>query len=71
MISYIKGELAGVWEDRILLENHGIGYEIRMPLSALQQMGEAGSQLQVYTHLYVREDAIGLYGFLPGTGLRF
>ncbi|MFU0826897.1 MAG: Holliday junction ATP-dependent DNA helicase RuvA [Lachnoclostridium sp.] len=64
MISYIKGELAEIKEDSIVIEANGLGYEVRMPLSSIDNLPEVGSQIKVYTYLYVREDVIGLFGFL-------
>lgn len=64
MIGYIKGEVAGIYDDGILLENGGIGYNISMPASSLDLIEGMGSIIKVYTYLHVREDAMLLYGFL-------
>lgn len=64
MIGYIKGEVAGIYEDRIVLEVGGIGYNIFMPASSLDLIDGAGISIKVYTYLLVREDALTLYGFL-------
>lgn len=64
MISYIKGELAEVMEQTIVLECSGIGYEIAVPLSTLSELPPAGNEVKIHTYLYVREDAVNLYGFL-------
>ncbi len=64
MISYIKGELTEVSEEGIVIEANGLGYEVRMPLSSLDGLPKTGSHLKVYTYLYVREDAVLLFGFL-------
>ncbi|MDF2951009.1 MAG: ruvA [Anaerocolumna sp.] len=64
MITYIKGELTDVNEDGVVLETNGIGYEIRMPLSSLDLLPRIGTSLKIYTYLHVREDVIGLFGFL-------
>ena len=63
MISYIKGTLADVFTDRIVVENQGIGYEILVPGSLAGRMPLIGEEVQLYTYLYVREDALMLYGF--------
>jgi Holliday junction DNA helicase RuvA len=70
MISYIKGELSEVSEEGIIIEANGLGYEVRMPLSSLDGLPRTGSQIKVYTYLYVREDAIGLFGFLTRDDLK-
>lgn len=64
MISYIKGELAEVHEEGIVIEANGLGYDVRMPMSSLDELPNIGSMIKVYTYLHVREDAIGLFGFL-------
>lgn len=64
MISYIKGELADVTEQSIVLECAGIGYEIAVPVSTLSELPSVGNEVKIHTYLYVREDAVNLYGFL-------
>ncbi len=63
MISYIKGRLAEIYEDCAVVENGGIGYQIQVPVSLLSQVA-VGAEVKIYTYLYVREDALNLYGFL-------
>lgn len=64
MISYIKGELVEATGEAIVVENNGMGYEIKVPLSVIGQLPMTGSDIKVYTYLYVREDIVCLYGFL-------
>lgn len=64
MISYIKGELTEISEEGIVVEANGLGYEVRMPLSSLDDLPKTGSFVKIYTYLHVREDAVGLFGFL-------
>jgi len=70
MISYIKGELTEVSEEGIIVETSGMGYEIRMPLSSLDDLPKIGSDIKVYTYLHIREDIIGLFGFLNSDDLK-
>lgn len=63
MIGYIKGMLAEVEEDAVLLENNGIGYRIRVPGRVLDALPAVGEQLKLYTYMHVREDAVSLSGF--------
>ncbi|HHW28302.1 MAG TPA: Holliday junction branch migration protein RuvA [Syntrophomonadaceae bacterium] len=63
MISYLRGHFRGVDEDRVILEVQGIGYEVAVPSTVLQKLPKNGEELELYTHLYVREDALQLYGF--------
>lgn len=64
MIAFIKGELADITEDGIIVENSGIGYDIRVPLSVMNQLPSIGGRIKIYTYTYVREDDLKLYGFL-------
>ncbi len=64
MYSYIKGQLMEVLDDTIVLENNGIGYNIRIPASILPSLEGIGQELKIYTYTCVREDAFLLYGFL-------
>ena len=62
MLAYIKGILAAVTEDGIIIENNGIGYDIKTP-DLTGELPAVGSTYTVYTYLYVREDMVCLYGF--------
>ena len=63
MIGYIKGTIAEITPDRLVLENGGIGYENFVPSSILDSGARQGQELKVYTYLHVREDALQLFGF--------
>lgn len=63
MIAFIKGELEYISEDSIIVESGGIGYEVRVPLTVMQQLPGVGQTVRIHTYLYVREDALNLYGF--------
>lgn len=64
MISYIRGELTELSEEGIVVETGGIGYAIRVPASVLPQLPQLGNRVKIYTYLQVREDGVGLFGFL-------
>lgn len=63
MYAYIKGRLEVKGNDYIVVEAGGIGYRINTSLSTIEAAGPAGNEFKVYTHLYVREDVMSLYGF--------
>lgn len=69
MISYIKGSLEHIGEDTIVIDNNGRGYEIRIPFSVIPELPPIGEEIKIHTYLYVREDAMLLYGFLSGDDL--
>lgn len=64
MYAYIKGELAEKNIDHIVVEADGIGYLIYVPAQSIDYLPDEGDQIKVYTYLYIREDAMVLYGFL-------
>ena len=64
MYAYIKGKLAEINIDHIVIETGGIGYQIFIPGQTFEYLPALGEELKVYTYLYLREDAMILYGFL-------
>jgi Holliday junction DNA helicase, RuvA subunit len=63
MFAYIKGTVEAKGNDSIIVEAGGIGYRIFTALSTINNMGQIGTHVKVYTHYYVREDIAALYGF--------
>lgn len=70
MIAYIKGELAEILPDSIVVDVSGIGYHIFVPLQVLDEMPQAGEMVKIYTYFQVREDAAVLFGFLKKEDLK-
>lgn len=64
MISYIKGQLTEKSEDLIVVEAGSIGYNIHVPASVLEALPGLGTEVKIFTHFQVREDAMTLFGFL-------
>lgn len=63
MYAYIKGTVAAVDGGSVVLDNHGIGYQIYVPGTVLDDLS-IGDEVKIYTYFSVREDAMQLYGFL-------
>lgn len=70
MIAFIQGELCDAGQDTIVVACHGIGYEIQIPVSVVQVLPDPGNVVKIYTYTYVREDALGLFGFLTQDDLK-
>lgn len=70
MIAFIQGELCDAGQDMIVVACHGIGYEIQIPVSVAQVLPDPGNVVKIYTYTYVREDALGLFGFLTQDDLK-
>lgn len=64
MYAYMKGIIAEISEDNLVLECNNIGYNIRIPLSVAQRLPGIGATVKIYTYTSVREDAFNLFGFL-------
>ncbi len=63
MLAYIRGRVADMDEESVILENGGIGYRILAPAPVLRELS-VGREAKLHTYLHVREDALTLYGFL-------
>ena len=70
MFAYVKGSLEGKANNYVVIDVSGIGYKVFMSETAIENLGEIGDQVKVYTHYHVREDDISLYGFLTNEELR-
>ena len=63
MIGRIRGTLAEKNPPAILVDVHGIGYEVDVPMSTFYGLPECGQAVTLFTHFAVREDGQYLYGF--------
>ena len=66
MIGYIKGTVASIEDSYIILDNHGIGYLIQMPLSSMFKLQE-GMETTIYTYMAFGKEDVSLCGFLSRT----
>ena len=62
MIASLTGTLDAMGTDWAVIRVGGIGFKVNMPTSSLSRLGSPGDEVKVFTHLYVREDNISLYG---------
>jgi Holliday junction DNA helicase RuvA len=70
MIVGLEGIVASFGVDHIVLNVGGVFYKIAVPASSISQLGKKGETVRVYTHLYVREDQLALYGAADERQLR-
>jgi holliday junction DNA helicase RuvA len=63
MIGSLRGRLSSKQAPQIVIECSGVGYEVETPMSTFLELPVLGTDLFLYTHLLVREDAQILYGF--------
>ncbi|MCH7552406.1 MAG: Holliday junction branch migration protein RuvA [Chloroflexi bacterium] len=70
MIASLRGIVTAIGEDYAIIEVGGVGFHVSMPTRTLADVGAPGEELFVHTHLYVKDDALALYGFASGAELR-
>ena len=63
MIGRLTGQLAEKNPPEILVDCHGVGYEVLVPMSTFYNLPALGEKISLFTHFVVREDAQLLYGF--------
>ncbi|MDP1620577.1 Holliday junction branch migration protein RuvA [Sulfuriferula sp.] len=63
MIGRITGTLIEKHPPQVVVDAHGVGYEIDVPMSTFYNLPAIGERVALHTHLVVREDAQLLYGF--------
>lgn len=63
MIGRLRGELVSKRPPWLLLDVHGVGYELEAPMSTFYELPAVGQSVTLLTHLQVREDAHVLYAF--------
>jgi Holliday junction DNA helicase RuvA len=63
LIGRLSGRLIAKHPPQIVVDVHGVGYEIDVPMSTFYQLPAAGAEVVLLTHMMVREDAHQLYGF--------
>ncbi len=67
MIGWLSGRLRAKHPPLLLLEVHGVGYEIEAPMTTFYDLPEVGEEVTLFTHQVIREDAHQLYGFARET----
>ncbi len=63
MIGFLEGKLRAKSPEYVIVDVHGVGYYIQVPLSTFYDLPEAGREVSLNIHTHVREDAIQLFGF--------
>lgn len=70
MISYIRGELAAISEDKVVVDVNGVGYGIFMSGKSIGSLPQIGREVKIHTYMNVKEDAMQLFGFISADDLR-
>lgn len=64
MYAYFIGKVTYMTADSVVLEVNNIGYNIKVSAQTIQNLGHLSGEVKLYTYTYVKEDALGLFGFL-------
>lgn len=64
MIGTLKGILTHKQPPWLVVDVHGVGYELEAPMSTFYDLPEVGREVLLHTHYAQREDSVALYGFL-------
>lgn len=67
MIALITGKLIELTPPQVIVLAGGVGYELDLPISHLAQLPPLGSEVTLFTHQVIREDAHLLFGFIDRT----
>lgn len=63
MIGKLTGTIVDVYKTSLILEVSNIGFSVSVPNQTFTKFAKKGKKISVFTHTYVREDALALYGF--------
>jgi len=67
MIAHLRGKLLAKHPNQAIVETAGVGYDVTISIPTFSDLPSIGSEVSLHIHTHVREDLIGLYGFLrPG-----
>lgn len=64
MIAHLRGKLIGRHPNQAIVETAGVGYEVVISVPTFSDLPPLGGEVALHIHTHVREDQLGLYGFL-------
>ncbi len=64
MIAQLAGSLAYKSPEQLVVDVHGVGYQVLVSLNSFYRLPEPGDSVRLLIHTHVREDALQLYGFI-------
>jgi Holliday junction DNA helicase RuvA len=67
MIAHLRGTLLQKHPNQVIVDVHGVGYEVTIPVSAYSSLPEKGAEVRLHIHTHVREDALTLFGFIASS----
>src|SRR5689334_16328143 len=64
MIAHLRGKLLAKHPNQAIVETGGVGYDVTISVPTFSDLPAVGSEVALFIHTHVREDALALYGFL-------
>ena len=64
MIAFLRGRVLDKQPNLLIVDVHGVGYQVHVPLSTYYDVGDQGAEIALRIHTHVREEALHLFGFL-------
>ena len=63
MIAHLRGTLLATTPGRVIVDCHGVGYEVAVSMNTFAELPDAGREVSLFIFTHVREDQIALFGF--------
>ena len=63
MIASLQGRSTAKGDNYVVIDVSGVGFKVFVPPSLLDRLSGIGQELNLFTHLHVRENELSLYGF--------
>lgn len=63
MIGSLRGKIISRRPDNVIIDVHGVGYQVQVPLNILSELPAEGAEVFLHVYTHVREDALQLFGF--------
>ncbi len=67
MIAHLRGQLLSKHPNQAIVEAGGVGYDVTISVPTFSELPAVRSEVALYIHTHVREDALALYGFLKAS----
>lgn len=64
MFAYIRGKITFQFENRVIIETGGIGYEVFVAENELTKLSCSNDEILLFTKMIIKEDDVNIYGFL-------
>lgn len=64
MIAFIRGKIADITEDNVVIDTGNIGYNVKISTGTANVLPGLGQEIKLYTYTHIREDLFQLYGFI-------